>query len=69
MLSLSHSLAHTHTPSLRYYNSVQSQPKLSQYEMGEYLRETAQVCANSVEQVEPDIASNDLGPASMVIHH
>ena len=63
-----------HTPSfffIRYYNSVQSQPKLSQYEMGEYLRETAQVCANSVEQVEPDIASDsqNLGPASMVIHY
>ena len=35
--------------------------------MGEYLRETAQVCANSVEQGDPDIASHDLGPASMVI--
>jgi hypothetical protein len=58
-------LTHSHTPSfLRHYNSVQSQPKLSQYEMGEYLRETAQVCANSVEQVEPDIASDsqNLGP-------
>ena len=37
--------------------------------MGEYLRETAQVCANSVQQVEPDIDTKDLGPTSMVIQN
>ena len=48
---------------LRYYDSIQSLPKLAPSEMQEYLRETAQVCANSVRQC----AESEPGAGTMVM--
>ncbi len=52
----------------RYYNSVQSLPKLSNSEMAEYLRETTQVCAESMskDDVEAKPNNDDPDPALMV---
>ena len=53
----------------RYYSTVQSLPKLSNSEMAEYLRETAQVCAQSIANKEglgAESASDHSYPASMV---
>jgi hypothetical protein len=38
----------------QYYATVQSLPKLSPHDMAEYLRETAQVCSQSVDSTELD---------------
>ena len=57
---------HAPCPSHRYYGTVQSLPKVSQTDMCQYLRETAQVCADSVQQYAPDITSEKTGPTSMV---
>ena len=54
---------------LRYYDSIQSLPKLAPSEMQEYLRETAQVCANSVRQCaesEPDAGTMVMPLASFL---
>lgn len=51
-------------PPHSYYSSIQSLPKLSNGEMAEYLRETAQVCANSVKQYDPTVVND---PALMVM--
>ena len=70
LLPAQHSLCiltdHTPCPTHRYYGTVQSLPKVSQTDMCQYLRETAQVCADSVEQYAPDITSEKTGPTSMV---
>ena len=53
----------------RYYDSIQSLPKLATSEMQEYLRETAQVCANSVRQCaesEPDAGTMVMPLASFL---
>ncbi len=71
-------LPHPHTPSphlshpdtlipCRYYGTIQSLPKVSGSDMCQYLRETAQVCADSVAQYAPDTTSEKTaGPTSMV---
>lgn len=52
-------------PSLcSYYSVIQSLPKLSNSDMADYLRETAQVCANSVKQYDPTVVND---PALMVM--